>query len=121
MSSDLTTIVTVPVTCSRAQKDFQLKLPLEEVGPHVALMKKKAEVAKEVSATISGLNAAPDLIVFYKGKGVVFANVHDSQDVAVQRLVNLIAKSEVFALPEPTKRKKGEPAEVEVAVDEEEG
>lgn len=119
--TDLTTVVTVPMTCSRAQKEYQLKLPLEEVPAHVTTSKKKSQIATEVSKTILAMPVAPDLIVFYKGKGVVYANVHESQDTAVERLVNLIAKKDIFDLPEPTKRKSkgGEEPEVAVSIDEE--
>jgi hypothetical protein len=122
---ELTTIVTVPMTCSRSQKEFPLKLPLDAVGEHVDLSKQKVKVAVELSKALQELEGRPDLIVFYKGRGVVFANVHESQDVPVQRLVNLIAKRDIFDLPEPTKRKggakgeKGEETETSVEVDEE--
>lgn len=102
--SDNQVLGTIPFFCSRTQKHYDERMPVDEMMPFIEEMKKKTEVAKELGTTLTALPVKPDLVVYYKGKAVIMANVHGSNDVAIGRYINAIAKQNIFDLPEPKKR-----------------
>lgn len=102
----------LPFTCSRTEKTYQVKMPIEEMKKYLEGLEQRAHAAKAVGDYITGLAVKPDCVIYYKGKAVIFANVHENSDAAIGRFVNEIAKKEIFQLaPAKPRKRKGAGAE----------
>ena len=110
--SDKTILVTVPFSCSRQpEKNLSVQLPIQEAEDFVASQQAKKDNASTIVDMLSNLEHAPDLALLYKGRIVVFANVHASSDAAIGRAVNDIAKQEICDVPKRKRRAKATPTE----------
>ncbi len=111
-------MVSVDFHCSRKNKVFPVRTPIREAQAHADMQVQKQAAANEIGQLISDLEVPPDCVVLYKGRCVVLANVHESNDSAVGRLLNEVVQQDSFPTKEPKKRtRKAAPVESVVEVE----
>lgn len=115
MSNARNIIVSVPFHCDRTEKEYSVKLPLEEAAAFAVTQDEKTAAAAAVQKGITDMAVKPDLVVYYKGQCIVFGNVHEKSENGIMRAVNEIANAKIFELPEPKPRKKAENTEAPAA------
>lgn len=109
MSSDM--FVDVPAVCSRTKKTYSISMPLSEVTDYVAAQEAKKKVSASLAETLQAAEAAPDLVVYWKGQVHVLTNIHENSHPAVSRYVNQILKEDIYEVPPQRTRSKGGAAE----------
>jgi hypothetical protein len=106
MSERAPVTVSIDFHCSRKNKDYPVSVPLAEAQAHVDLLEKKLAIATEVGKILAELDVLPDCVVLYKRKIVVLANVHESNDSVIGRLLNDVIQRDEYPTKEPKPRKR---------------
>ncbi len=106
-------LVDVRIKCSRDGKEYPVTVAVSEAQTIVDTANEKIIAAEEIQGALSRRGDCPDLIVIYKGKGTILANVNAKHDAAIHRLVNDMTKQEIFTLEEATPRTRRTKAQIE--------
>jgi hypothetical protein len=115
MSSDM--FVDVPAVCSRTGRKYSINMPLSAVTDYVAAQEAKKAAGGAIAETLTSADAAPDLVVYWKGQVHVLTTIHENSHPAISRYVNLILKNDVYEVPpQRTRAAKDDSEEITEAV-----
>lgn len=100
--------VTINVRCDRTEKEKPVNVTVDNVQTvlaHVAAKQTAAvTIQKELEAVVPG--NLPDLIVCFRGKICVLANVHESSDAVISRYLEGATNRENLFTVDPSKIKR---------------
>lgn len=93
--------VTMKMPCARKKKTFDVELSLEEAKTFDERQKTKVHAAEQIKTALEQLgDKIPDLVIAFRGRAFILANVHDSNDSSIGRSINDILQEDVFAVRE---------------------
>jgi len=101
-------IVELPATCDRTGKVDKISMTTNEAEQFQKLRDRKTEVAKAMLVDLAAVAPGdmPDLVVCFRGKIAITANVNPKSDDALARLLHEVTRdSAKFPKPPQKKRK----------------
>lgn len=100
--------VTINVRCDRTEKEKPVSVTADTVQTLLEQVAAKQEAAKTVQTELENLlpDTSPDLIVYFKGKVCVLANVNETSDAVISRYLEGATNRENLFTVDPSKIKR---------------
>lgn len=100
-------VVTVNVLCERTKKEKAVSIPLDQAQKVLEEAAAKTKVAQVLSTDLMAAKTLPDMIVYYRGRLCILANVSEQNDpVVLRHLAEATQRDDLFVVdPASVKRR----------------